>query len=66
MTTIEKIEALNKKCENSLGVQCYSCGWEVTSFRSGTPLELGRGLKITGDTIREAVSKAYKFVFESK
>lgn len=67
MNTIQKIAALNKKCEDSLGLQCYSVGWEVSSFRSGTPLEVGSTIgHVKAPTLKEAVDKAYQLVFGSK
>jgi hypothetical protein len=67
MTTIKKIEALNKICEDSLGLQCYTVGWEVSSFRHGTPLEVGSKIgHVKAETLKAAVDLAYKLVFESK
>ena len=67
MTTIQKIEALQKVCEDSVGFQCYTMGWEVTSFRNGTPLSAEvKRRRVGGKTFVEAVNDAYQFVFESK
>lgn len=65
MTTAQKVEALNKKCENSLGFQCYTSGWEATSFIDGTPFNVEpNGVFMKGKTFKEIVDNAYKFVFE--
>lgn len=67
MTTIQKVEALNKVCENSLGFQCYSMGWEARSFREKTPLGYSTKRKfIGGKTFEEVVDNAYKFVFNKQ
>lgn len=66
MTTLQKIKELNKACKNSLGIQCYSDGWEVTSFRKGSPLEPQRYVLgiVTYETFEKAIDEAYKFVFK--
>lgn len=69
MTTTQKIEALNKACKNSLGIQCYTDehGWEIHSFKDNTPLDMGNHYPyFTGNTLKEVVDKAYDFVFNKQ
>lgn len=64
MTLTQKIEKLDEACYQSLGFQHFSTGWEVSSFRKGSPLEIERlHPHISGKTFEEVVNKAYQFVF---
>jgi hypothetical protein len=71
MTTIQKINKLNKECGFSLGIQCYDFGnrttWQISAFREESPLAIKNKYPfIEGQTVKEVVDRAYQFVFESK
>lgn len=66
MTTLQKIEKLNKKCDETLSF-CHYEAWEIHSFRVGSPLSMEKHYPFfKADTLKEVVDLAYKFVFENE
>jgi hypothetical protein len=65
MTIIEKINKLDKACDNSLAIIHYCDGWEIHSFKDNTPLDYGvKYPYLIADTFKEVINLAYKFVFK--
>lgn len=63
LTTVEKMEALNKECKNTLGLTHFEL-WEIHSYGDDTPLNMKvKYPYIKAKTIKEVVDLAYQFVF---
>ena len=63
MTTIEKIEKLNKECNNSINIVHHS-EWEINSYETDTPLSMEKFYPYFHDkSLKKVVDMAYQFVF---
>lgn len=58
MTLSEKVEKLNKLCEDSLSITRYLL-WECNSYQDNTPL---KHTKIVAQTFEEMIDKALEYV----
>jgi hypothetical protein len=64
MTTIQKIEELNKACDGTLSITSHT-EWSIYSYGDNTPLDMGKKYPfISSSNFEDLVNKAYKFVFK--
>ena len=64
MTTIEKIEKLNKLCKNTLSISHFK-EWEISSFGNGTYLNMNLKYPyLKNKSLRMLVNEAYDYVLD--
>jgi hypothetical protein len=62
MTTIDKIEHLNKLCDDSLSITCYAGAWEISSYHKDSALYIKA--HVTRKEFGEALDAAYAKAIE--